>query len=729
MGAESCNANAPHEAMFSGESKLSELAPAPGEEELCEASATSSFSSRIPSPFEAAAMDVDAPSGPKGGSSAPGRSWTEAEDQLLLTAIKLHGKSSWAKAAEALAAYNRTMSMCRNRHQRLTGVVGGSKRTEAGNSTTTSVTPSAKPSKKQKTSKPPSAKPSPSARQRVSPSPMHPAEMPPAVGPSALQLDVTSCENPARGLVLFDDVSISRGPDEALASTNGDKGVAEQVSASANVRRSKRPRAVRRAFDDDDDDDDDDDGDDYGDDMDEQQQGLGPDAMDGPALYVRPRGAAPKGANGCARPGTPCPAHGWTRATIRTKRRSLRRHTTRRVLRASGRREARSRRSPELLALGKLAQTSRIPSPASVLAEDRATDGCLATSAASGEAPAAPAMLPPTKPLSLISRASSSASLSSGAQDAEGAATRIASPAFVPTTRALPSRPSTPIRSRPTRPQRLSRRRKRRRIWRSRGSARRSASGKGSAVIAPEVAADASPEAADTADAAAAPLTKKDKGGKAKPCTLPQNRSPWGCEEDDLIRGGVAALGCKWKAIKEKALPNRSEDSIRNRWKRLQELDKKVAEQEVSAEKAAEREAAEERARTRWESSVRETEQQAEGNAEGKPRGKADEQAKEQAAAAADRSELEAPRSIASYLAAIANGFDEPSHPPPVQSMRLTEAKPRATPAATNSHSADSRPMDPPPLQGSSRQRLRRTSRRKRQQQDSKRPGRRQRDL
>ena len=198
VGAESCNANAPPQAMFSGESKLSELAPAPGEEELCEASATSSFSSRIPSPFEAAAMDVDAPSGPKGGSSAPGRSWTEAEDQLLLTAIKLHGKS-WAKAAEALAAYNRTMSMCRNRHQRLTGVVGGSKRTEAGNSTTTSVTPSAKPSKKQKTSKPPSAKPSPLRPSACLASPMHPAEMPPAVGPSALQLDVTSCENPARG--------------------------------------------------------------------------------------------------------------------------------------------------------------------------------------------------------------------------------------------------------------------------------------------------------------------------------------------------------------------------------------------------------------------------------------------------------------------------------------------------------------------------------------------------
>ena len=48
------------------------------------------------------------------------------------------------------------------------------------------------------------------------------------------------------------------------------------------------------------------------------------------------------------------------------------------------------------------------------------------------------------------------------------------------------------------------------------------------------------------------------------------NRKPWSAEEDELIRSCVARLGERWRAIAP-LVPGRSDDSVRNRWKRLRE--------------------------------------------------------------------------------------------------------------------------------------------------------------
>jgi len=46
------------------------------------------------------------------------------------------------------------------------------------------------------------------------------------------------------------------------------------------------------------------------------------------------------------------------------------------------------------------------------------------------------------------------------------------------------------------------------------------------------------------------------------------SRSVWSAQEDDIIREGVRRVGCKWRQIAA-MLPDRSDSSIRNRWKRI----------------------------------------------------------------------------------------------------------------------------------------------------------------
>jgi len=50
------------------------------------------------------------------------------------------------------------------------------------------------------------------------------------------------------------------------------------------------------------------------------------------------------------------------------------------------------------------------------------------------------------------------------------------------------------------------------------------------------------------------------------------NRRAWSVEEDETIRACVAQMGMRWRLIAP-LLPGRSDDSVRNRWKRLKEDD------------------------------------------------------------------------------------------------------------------------------------------------------------
>jgi len=50
------------------------------------------------------------------------------------------------------------------------------------------------------------------------------------------------------------------------------------------------------------------------------------------------------------------------------------------------------------------------------------------------------------------------------------------------------------------------------------------------------------------------------------------NRRAWSAEEDHTIRACVAQMGMRWRLIAP-LLPGRSDDSVRNRWKRLKEED------------------------------------------------------------------------------------------------------------------------------------------------------------
>jgi len=50
------------------------------------------------------------------------------------------------------------------------------------------------------------------------------------------------------------------------------------------------------------------------------------------------------------------------------------------------------------------------------------------------------------------------------------------------------------------------------------------------------------------------------------------NRRAWSIEEDQTIRACVAQMGMRWRLIAP-LLPGRSDDSVRNRWKRLKEED------------------------------------------------------------------------------------------------------------------------------------------------------------
>ena len=51
---------------------------------------------------------------------------------------------------------------------------------------------------------------------------------------------------------------------------------------------------------------------------------------------------------------------------------------------------------------------------------------------------------------------------------------------------------------------------------------------------------------------------------------MDQSRRAWSQEEDDTIRACVTQMGMRWRQIAP-LLPGRSDDSVRNRWKRLKE--------------------------------------------------------------------------------------------------------------------------------------------------------------
>jgi len=58
------------------------------------------------------------------------------------------------------------------------------------------------------------------------------------------------------------------------------------------------------------------------------------------------------------------------------------------------------------------------------------------------------------------------------------------------------------------------------------------------------------------------------RGGACKPGAI--NRKPWSRQEDDAIRALVSKLGQRWRVIAPH-LAGRSDDSVRNRWKRISE--------------------------------------------------------------------------------------------------------------------------------------------------------------
>mmetsp|Transcript_70671 Transcript_70671/g.117390 ORF Transcript_70671/g.117390 Transcript_70671/m.117390 type:complete len:386 (-) Transcript_70671:151-1308(-) len=74
-----------------------------------------------------------------------------------------------------------------------------------------------------------------------------------------------------------------------------------------------------------------------------------------------------------------------------------------------------------------------------------------------------------------------------------------------------------------------------------------------------------SPSSASSSQSSAASDTERDASMRPR-----QNKMPWTREEDRIIEESVAAFGPKWSRIAE-ALPTlRTDDSVRNRWHRLQ---------------------------------------------------------------------------------------------------------------------------------------------------------------
>ena len=82
----------------------------------------------------------------------------------------------------------------------------------------------------------------------------------------------------------------------------------------------------------------------------------------------------------------------------------------------------------------------------------------------------------------------------------------------------------------------------------------------------------------------AAPAACSRAKGHSK--TFAINRKSWSMEEDATIRACVASMGMRWRLIAPH-LPGRSDDSVRNRWKRLREEDGEDVPDGASASAAA----------------------------------------------------------------------------------------------------------------------------------------------
>lgn len=75
---------------------------------------------------------------------------------------------------------------------------------------------------------------------------------------------------------------------------------------------------------------------------------------------------------------------------------------------------------------------------------------------------------------------------------------------------------------------------------------------------------------AEEAAASAASASSSEKGISNGAARNVVERKEWTKPEDDLIRMSVQTHGCKWRLIAA-LLPGRSDDAVRNRWKRLSE--------------------------------------------------------------------------------------------------------------------------------------------------------------
>jgi len=62
-----------------------------------------------------------------------------------------------------------------------------------------------------------------------------------------------------------------------------------------------------------------------------------------------------------------------------------------------------------------------------------------------------------------------------------------------------------------------------------------------------------------------------------------QNKTPWTREEDQLIEQGVRTFGNKWSRIAEMLPSERTDDSVRNRWNRLQRRALRVTQKSARA--------------------------------------------------------------------------------------------------------------------------------------------------
>jgi len=90
-------------------------------------------------------------------------------------------------------------------------------------------------------------------------------------------------------------------------------------------------------------------------------------------------------------------------------------------------------------------------------------------------------------------------------------------------------------------------------------------------------------DCANMAAAAAAAAASRLMHAEAQACSLARgntksvtvNRKAWSMEEDATIRACVQRMGMRWRLIAPH-LPGRSDDSVRNRWKRLREEDEEA---------------------------------------------------------------------------------------------------------------------------------------------------------